>query len=169
MNDLTDIISQFTFVDLLLLTSIGFLVLIAIFSLIRYIKFEERIALLFRHIAGFIVGLIDQTFMVIFNFQPAFLGIVVLFDYAAYCTWFLLMPTLTKYEKARVYIVLWILVSAAMNTIFEHASLITLTGGLHYPTEPIVWTSIHTVIFYLGMHTIGTLIVIAGFRLNNKK
>ena len=164
MVEISEILSQFTFIELLILTSIGFLILITIFSSIKFIKSEERVVLLMRHLAGFVVGLIDQTFMVIFNFQPNFLAVVVLFDYTAYCLWFMFMPNFETREKKILLIVLWILFSAAFNTIFEHISLILITGGLYYPTEPIVWTSLHTVIFYLGMHTIGVLIASIGFK-----
>ena len=117
-----------------------------------------------RHIAGFIVGLLDQLLMVIFHFQTEFLAEVVLFDYAAYCIWFMFMPNFLKYNKKNLLIAIWIIGSAIVNTIFEHTSLIILTGGLNYPTEPIIWTSIHTIIFYLGMHGVGTLLILLGFK-----
>ena len=159
-----DFLSQFSFEELLFFSSIGLIILISILSIIRYVKLNEKYLLLMRHIAGFSVGLLDQTFMVLFNFQSEFLAVVVLFDYAAYCFWFMFIPNFLKLKKKKVWITLWIVGSAIMNTIFEHTSLILLTGGLNYPTAPIVWTSFHTVVFYLGMHALGTLIVLIGFK-----
>ncbi len=117
-----------------------------------------------RHIAGFSVGLLDQTLMVLFNFQSEFMGVIALFDYAAYCFWFMFIPNFLNLKRRNMWITIWIVGSTIMNTIFEHASLIILTGDLNYPIEPIVWTSIHTIIFYLGMHSLGTLIVLIGFK-----
>ncbi|MHA1294613.1 MAG: hypothetical protein ACTSQJ_18385, partial [Promethearchaeota archaeon] len=72
-----DIIEKFSFIEILFIASLGLLILILILSLIRYILFKERYSLLFRHIGALIVGIIDQIFMVIFNFQDNFLGIIV--------------------------------------------------------------------------------------------
>ena len=168
LTDLLTDLSQFTFLELLFFASLGFLLIIFILSFLRYKFGHEKLALGFRHIAGFIVGLLDQMFMVIFNFQHEFLAIVVLFDYAAYCLWFLIMPNFTKHEKKKVRFAIWIIISAAFNTLFEHISLILIFGEIFYPTEPIVWTSIHTVIFYLVMHILGVLIMLYGFRLSER-
>jgi hypothetical protein len=162
--DLSEILAQFTFLELLLIASIGFLILIAILSIYRYKKKEEKLILLIRHITGFSIGFLDQTIMIIFNFQSGYELVVILFDYSAYCLWFMLMPNLLESKKKNILIPLWIIISAAINTIFEHTSLILVTGSLQYPTEPIVWTSFHTVIFYLGMHTLGALIILYGFK-----
>ncbi|MHA1148987.1 MAG: hypothetical protein ACTSR8_12175 [Promethearchaeota archaeon] len=164
MAEISDVLASFTFLELLFLTSIGLLILIALFSSIRFSKLKEKKLLLFRHIAGFIVGLIDQTCMVLFNFQPKFLAIVVLFDYTAYCLWFMFMPNFETKEKKKMLMIFWITFSATFNTIFEHISLIFLTGGLNYPIEPIIWTTIHTIIFYLTMHSIGVILVSIGFK-----
>ena len=162
-----ELLDQFGFLDLLLLGSLGFLFFIGVLSIYRFVKLEERFALLLRHAAGFIVGLIDQTFMVIFNFQEEFLAIVVLFDYAAYCCWFMVMPNLLEFNKKKLCITLWILISAALNTIFEHVSLILVFGSLQYPTYPIIWTGFHTIVFYIGMHCLGSITIILGFKKEN--
>ena len=112
-----DILEQFTFLELLLLASIGLLVLVAIFSIIRYIKFEERLSLLLRHVAGLVIGLLDQTFMVIFNFEPQFFAVVILFDYVAYTLWFMLMPNLLEKQNQKLAIILWITLSSAVMNI----------------------------------------------------
>ena len=159
-----DFLSQFSFEELLFISSIGLIILISIFSIIRYVKLNERIPLVMRHLAGFSVGLLDQLFMILFNFQPEFLEVVLLFDYAAYCFWFMFIPNFLKYKKKYLLIALWVIGSAIVNTIFEHSSLIFLTGGLNYPTQPVVWTSLHTIIFYLCMHVFGTLLILLGFK-----
>ncbi len=158
-----------SFEELLLIVSIGLLIVISLQSIFLYIKRDERITIFFRHVSGFIVGLIDQTFMVIFNFQPTFSAVVVLFDYVAYGCWFMLMPNFLILKNKKLYIPLWILSSGAFNTLFEHGAWFILFGYLPYPTEPIVWTSFHTVIFYLGTHTIGTLIILIGFKIELSK
>lgn len=158
-----EIIKQFNFLELLLLASSGLFLLILILSIFRFVKLREKGLLVFRHLAGFVVGLLDQTCMVFFNFQQNFLGIVVLFNYAAYSFWFLLTPNFFKFNRKYFLICVWILGSAAINTTFEHISLLTIVGSLNYPTKPIVWTSLHTFVFYTIMHGIGILMLMIGF------
>jgi len=143
-----------------------FLVLVVVLSAYRYLKFRERNLLMVRHLAGFLVGLVDQALMVIFNFQTHFMLEVTLFDYATYTFWYLIMPVSRIAENATIYGPLWVVCSASINTIFEHLSWLFITKTMYgvaflpYPTEPITWTSMHTVLFYIAMHTIATVIIL---------
>jgi hypothetical protein len=158
-----------SFEEILLIVSIGLLIVISVQSIFLCLKRDERITIVFRHISGFSVGLIDQTFMVIFNFQPTFSAVVILFDYVAYGCWFMLMPNFFELRNRNLFIVLWVLGSGTFNILFEHAAWFILFGYLPYPTEPIVWTSFHTIIFYMGMHAIGTLVILVGFKAEKLK
>ncbi|MHA1282395.1 MAG: hypothetical protein ACTSQP_07780 [Promethearchaeota archaeon] len=166
MND-WNFLERFTFLELLLLSAIIISGFIIVLSLIRYFKQGETLELALRHFSGFIIGILDQTIMVIFNFQSSFSIIIVYFDYTAYCSWFLLIPNFYKGKKPTLLFLIWVSFSTAVNTLFEHVSLIILMGTLPYPKSPIVWTSIHTIIFYFAMHFLGTSLVLYGFRKKN--
>jgi len=155
MNDVGDFISLFSFQEYLILGSALFIILMGILSIYRYQRLGERSTLLIRHLTGFLVGLLDQVCMIFFGFQESFLLTVMIFNYAAYGLWFLGMPRFETHPHTKRLILVWILFSAAINTLFEHFSLFLLIGGLPYPIEPLVWTSAHTVLFYLTMHSIG--------------
>ncbi|MHA1757107.1 MAG: hypothetical protein ACTSVV_10080, partial [Promethearchaeota archaeon] len=92
-------LERFTFLELLLLSAIIISGFIIVLSLIRYFKQGETLELALRHFSGFIIGILDQTIMVIFNFQSSFSIIIVYFDYTAYCSWFLLIPNFYKGKK----------------------------------------------------------------------
>jgi len=145
--------------------SFAFGLIMIILSYRQNIDKTKRCYLLGRHISGFVVGLLDQLLMILFNFQEKFLFIVLVFNYTAYTFWTLLMP-INRLIESRRNIMLWILFSASINTIFEHVSLLILTyyqygiAFLPYPTEPIRWTTLHTFIFYLFIHSLATLIVL---------
>jgi hypothetical protein len=51
---------------------------------------------------------------------------------------------------------IWILFSGLISTLLENFVRIYSYGNLNYP---IGWTLFHTIIFYLIMHLLGTIIV----------
>ena len=81
----------------------------------------------------------------------------------------MLMPNFLELKNRKLIIPLWVLGSGAINTLFEHGAWFILIGYLPYPTELIVWTSFHTTFFYMGMHTIDTLIILIGFEIEKSK
>ncbi|MHA1230819.1 MAG: hypothetical protein ACTSRP_11645 [Candidatus Helarchaeota archaeon] len=153
-----------SFEEIVVYAAYLFLIPLILFT-IYWIWKKEYLSAVMRNIAGFSVGLLDQTLMIIFRWQPTYYLIVVLFDYVLYGTWFLLMPSWKKINPKK-WMPIWIIFSGIFNTILENIVRIYSYGGLNYPAG---WTLIHTVIFYLCMHTIGTLIASSNVLLKKYK
>ncbi|MHA1310817.1 MAG: hypothetical protein ACTSQO_07775 [Candidatus Helarchaeota archaeon] len=154
---------QFTFE--IFVYYISFLSIIPVIILtIYWIVKKEYYSVILRHVAGFIVGILDQFLMVLFNWQSSIISIVILFDYGLYSTWFLLMPSWKKFNP-KIWMPIWIIFSGILNTILENVVRILTYGNLNYP---IYWTQIHTLVFYLFMHLIGTIIASLNFIISKK-
>ncbi len=169
-NHQFEILADQFYHNMLTLATTIFLILVVVISTARY-KNGERSLLLVRHITGFLIGLLDQILMVVFNFQPYLTLEITLFDYSAYTFWYLVMPASWINKNITIRGSTWVFFSACTNTVFEHISWFLITtmiygrGFLPYPTEPIRWTSIHTFFFYLAMHSIATCIILLYIKL----
>ncbi len=129
----------------------------------RYLAGEHVCLLAIRHIVGVIVGTVDQILMILFCFQRYFYAEIFIFDYLIYTLWYLLFPYMD--EPDRIKIAKWLIISVIVSTVFEQISLRIITFFLYdksfipYPTEPIRWTIIHTVLFYFFIHGLALFII----------
>ncbi|MHA1270299.1 MAG: hypothetical protein ACTSPY_10970 [Candidatus Helarchaeota archaeon] len=144
---------QLTFDEIVYYSSFFSLIPLLILS-IYWIWKKEYYSLVLRHLAGFLIGMLDQILMVFFNWQSTIIPIVILFDYGLYGIWFLLMPSWKKYN-IKIWIPVWIGFSGIFNTILENIVRIYSYGNLNYPVG---WNQVYTLIFYLCMHALGTFI-----------
>ena len=110
----------------------------------------------------------DQILMIVYGWQTGFLPEFILWVYAVYTFWFLVMPNFLEYDRKYIYIILWLLCIGTLSTIIEMSTWIAMFGYLPYPTEPIVWTPIHTWIFYVGVYALGTFIVLIGYKVEER-
>lgn len=130
------------------------LIPLIIISSYRIIK-KQYHAVILRNIAGFLIGMLDQILMIWFGWQAIIIPIVILFNYGLYGIWFLIMPIWDKINRKKIWIPVWVIFSGVFNTILENAVRIYTYGDLNYPAG---WNQIHTLVFYLSMHALGTLI-----------
>ena len=146
--------TQLTFDEIVFITSFLSLIPIIILSIYWVLK-KEIHSVVLRNISGFGIGILDQFLMIAFGWHQTIIPIVILFDYGLYGTWFLLMPAWNNVKRKKVWIPVWIIFSGVFNTILENCIRIYSYGTLNYPSG---WNQLHTLIFYLSMHTIGTII-----------
>jgi len=169
--DIFEYYSQLGFAQRLVINSFFIMALVIILSIYNYKKKGERTAILFRHIAGLIVGITDQALMIIYGWQDIWVGEFLIWVYSVYTLFLFLIPDFIEYERRKKYIflVVWILLIGTVFTIIENIGWYAELGYLPYPTEPIVWTIPHTWLFYVGVYTEGTIIVYIGLKLDIKK
>jgi len=135
---------------------VSYFAIIPLFILSIYFLLKKKfIDLFLRHISGFIIGLIDQLLMILFKWQSNFYLIVLIFNYELYGIWYLIMPDWRKVKNLKICLVFWSIFSGLFNTLLENIVRIYSYGNLNYPVG---WTIIHTIFFYLGMHSLGTFI-----------
>lgn len=144
-----------TFEEIILYTTFLALIPLIILS-IYWIRKKEYLSLLLRHLAGFSIGFLDQFIMILFGWHSSIIPIVIPFDYELYGIWFLIMPLWKEIKNKKIWMPIWIIFSGLGNTLLENLVRIYSYGNLNYPTG---WTLSHTIIFYLIMHLLGTLIV----------
>ena len=145
---------MFNFEQIVFYSSFFSIIPLIILSL-YWIWKKEYYSLILRHISGFIIGIIDQLFMILFHWQRTIIPIVILFDYGLYGIWFLIMPNWKIVNRKKIWIPIWIIFSGIFNTILENLVRILSYGDLNYP---IGWNQIYTLLFYLCMHFLGTII-----------